>query len=124
MVPVGGSSRAAAQRLEIEVALDRAQRLVVDDAVVAKADDGLAFGQEDRVPDGPMVEQLLLGLVVRGIAARPDMGRLVVVLVPELLDERQVVRILALQAVQPLQGRLDRGQPRVRLLGLAGSSRP
>src|SRR6187431_1155963 len=42
--------------LEVQVALDQAQRLVIDHRVVTQPDDRLALGHEQRGADGPMVE--------------------------------------------------------------------
>ena len=57
-----GRSGPRAERLEVEVALDAAQDVVADHAVVAQPDDRLALG--DRGPRcriSPVLEQLLLG---------------------------------------------------------------
>src|SRR6476469_5765573 len=109
-------SGAGAERLEVEVPLDRAQGLVVDGPVVAQVDHGLPLRGQDGVADVAMLEELELRLVARTAGGRPDVARLVVVLGLELLDELEVAGILAGQLVEPNERRLDRRQARVRLL--------
>src|SRR4029079_1771114 len=93
-------SGAGAERLEVQVPLDRAQGLVVDDPVVAQVDHGLPLRGQDGVADVAMLEELELRLVARTAGGRPDVARLVVVLGLELLDELAGGGVLARERVQ------------------------
>src|SRR6187397_2491024 len=116
-----GPSCARPERLEVEVALDQPQRVVVDDSVVAEPDDGLALGDEHGIPDRPVVERLLLGLVRSAVRTAARFGEhvagLMLELLADLLEQRQVARIVLTQLLEPPDRRLGGGQPGVRLLG-------
>src|SRR5687768_6139059 len=92
-----GTSCPSPQGLEVKVALDRTKRLVVDDPGVAQADDGLALGHEHGVPDRPVVEQLLLGLVGAGSRPGQHVAGLVLVLLAQLVDQREMARVVVLE---------------------------
>src|SRR5690242_19529519 len=110
-------SLAAPDRLQIELQLDPAQRLVVDHAVIAHLDDDLALGLPHRCPDRAVVERFTLRLVDRDIARR-DVRHLVFELIHDLIQQRQVVRILVTQLLDARETGIDRREARVRLLGL------
>src|SRR5688572_1626994 len=113
---VRGGSGAGPQGFEVQVALDGSQGLVVDDPGITQADHGLSLCDEDRVSDRPVVEELLLGLVDGRTSARQHMARFVLVLLPQLLDQRKMVRVVVLQLFEPLERRLHRGESGVDLL--------
>ncbi len=65
-----------------------------------------------------MVEQFLLRFVGSGAPARHHVARLVLVLLAQLFDERQVVGVVVLQLLETLKRGFDGGQPGVDLLAI------
>src|SRR5262245_6849320 len=62
---------------EIELAFERAQHVVVDRALGAKPQERLALGVDDRPPDLPVLDELAIFPVARGIALAFDVFRAV-----------------------------------------------
>src|SRR3954471_15842121 len=86
-----------AELLEVEVPLDPAHDLVRDLPDIAHADDLLPLGIDHRSPDLAVLQELLLGLVAGRVLRHLDVLRPVRIRLAQLLDQRAVLRLLALE---------------------------
>ena len=85
------------------------RRVVADDPVVAEPDHGLALGGDEGEPDLLVLEPLLDGGVEVSSILGCDVGRLVIELGPETVDELEMIRVFGGQTFEPLTRRIGGG---------------
>jgi len=120
MSSTGGDSRPGSLRLGpqlfvVEVALDPPQDLVADDAALVQIEGRAALGLDQLAPDLCVVDALLLrdARLVAVVLLR--VGRALLVLRAQCVDELLVTGVLGVEVIDTPQRRLRGERARVRL---------
>src|SRR5262249_39957599 len=84
-----GRSRVHAPLVEVELALEGAQHVVVDRALGPQSQQRLSLGVDDPAPDFAMLDELtILAVTVRAVPLVIDVFRPVLIRVAQTIEER------------------------------------